>query len=138
MEHDQNENKKDGFSYTYSAKEQSELKRIRDKYTPKEESKIERLRRLDKSTTHRALTVALVLGILGAIILGCGMSLIMAKGFADAVGVSQENVMKVGIPIGLVGCLLDAIAYPIYRHILKKDRERLAPEIMQLTDELMK
>lgn len=137
MEHDQNENKKDGFSYTYSAKEQSELKRIRDKYTPKEESKIERLRRLDKSTTHRALTVALVLGILGAIILGCGMSLIMTD-IAGNIGISEDSVMKIGIPIGLVGCLLAAIAYPIYRHILKKDRERLAPEIMQLTDELMK
>lgn len=137
MEHDQNENKKDGFSYTYSAKEQSELKRIRDKYTPKEESKIERLRRLDKSTSRRALTIALVLGILGAIILGCGMSLIMTD-IADFIGISEDNVMKIGIPIGLVGCLLAAIAYPIYRHILKKDRERLAPEIMQLTDELMK
>lgn len=137
MEHDQNESKKDGFSYTYSAKEQSEVKRIRDKYTPKEESKIERLRRLDKSTSRRALTIALVLGILGAIILGCGMSLIMTD-IADYIGISEDNVMKIGIPIGLVGCLLAAIAYPIYRHILKKDRERLAPEIMQLTDELMK
>lgn len=137
MEHDQNESKKDGFSYTYSAKEQSEVKRIRDKYTPKEESKIERLRRLDKSTSRRALTIALVLGILGAIILGCGMSLIMTD-IADFIGIREDNVMKIGIPIGLVGCLLVAIAYPIYRYILKKDRERLAPEIMQLTDELMK
>lgn len=137
MEHNQNESKNDGFSYTYSAKEQTELKRIRDKYTPQEENKLERLRRLDKSVTHRALAVALVLGILGAIILGCGMSLIMTD-IAGSIGISEDNVMKIGIPIGLVGCLLAAIAYPIYRHILKKDRERLAPEIMQLTDELMK
>lgn len=137
MEHNQNENKSEGFSYTYSAKEQTELKRIRDKYTPQGESKLERLLRLDKSTTHRARIVALVLGILGAIILGCGMSLIMTD-IADYIGISEGNVMKIGIPIGLVGCLLAAIAYPIYRHILKKDRERLAPEIMQLTDELMK
>lgn len=131
-------NDRNGFSYTYSAKEQTELKRIRDKYAPQEESKLERLRRLDKSTTHRALAVALVLGILGAIILGFGMSLIMEQAFADALGISQDHVMKIGIPIGLVGCLLVAIAYPVYRHIVKRDREKLAPEIIHLTDELMK
>lgn len=137
MEHDQNENRNEGFSYTYSAKEQTELKRIRDKYTPQEENKLERLRRLDKSVTHRALAVALVLGILGAIILGCGMSLIMTD-IAGSIGISEDNVMKIGIPIGLVGCVLAAIAYPIYRHIVKKDREKLAPEVLRLTDELMK
>lgn len=137
MEHNQNESKNDGFSYTYSAKEQAELKRIRDKYTPQEENKLERLRRLDKSVTHRALAVALVLGILGAIILGCGMSLIMTD-IAGNIGISEENVMKIGIPIGLVGCVLAAIAYPTYRHIVKKDREKLAPEVLRLTDELMK
>ena len=28
--------------------------------------------------------------------------------------------------------------YPLYMHITKKEREKIAPEIMRLSDELMK
>jgi len=41
-----NNNENNGFQYTYSAKEQAELKRIRDKYTapPEVEDETARLR----------------------------------------------------------------------------------------------
>ena len=41
----ENNNENKGFQYTYSAKEQAELKRIREKYTPptEAEDKMERL-----------------------------------------------------------------------------------------------
>ena len=57
---EQNHNEQNGFSYTYSAKEQAELKRIRDKYTPptEPEDKLERLRRLDAEVTKTAQGVA--------------------------------------------------------------------------------
>ena len=48
------ENNQNGFQYTYSAREQAEIKRIRSKYTPKEESKLEQLRRLDASAAKKA------------------------------------------------------------------------------------
>ena len=68
-----NENKE--FSYTYSAKEQAELKRIREKYTPptETEDKMERLRRLDAGVTQKAQVLSLVFGVVGALILGLGM-----------------------------------------------------------------
>ena len=52
----ENNNKNNGFQYTYSAKEQAELKRIRDKYTAPTESedKMARLRRLDASVNNTA------------------------------------------------------------------------------------
>ena len=43
-----------------------------------------------------------------------------------------------GIVIGLAGIVVVAMAYPIYQKILKKEREKIAPEIIRLTDELMK
>lgn len=44
----------------------------------------------------------------------------------------------VGIGIGIIGIVLVCIAYPIYNRTLKKEREKIAPEIIRLSDELMK
>ena len=135
----ENNNENNGFQYTYSAKEQAELKRIRDKYTaPTEvEDKMERLRKLDASVTQKAQVVALILGIIGALILGAGMSLCMSD-FAEILGSHRDMAMLIGIPIGLVGGVLAALAYPMYNLIVKRERKKIAPEIIRLTDELMK
>ena len=45
--------------------------------------------------------------------------------------------MAVGIVIGVIGMAVVAVAYPLYVRILKRERERIAPEILKLTDELM-
>ena len=45
------ESNKNVFSYTYSASQNNEIKRIREKYLPKEETKLEQLHRLDESTS---------------------------------------------------------------------------------------
>ena len=136
---DNNNQEKSGFTYTYSAKEQAELKRIRDKYTSPAESedKMARLRRLDASVTNTALAVALVCGIIGMLILGLGMSLIMSD-LADIIGLEDTKAMVIGIFVGVVGGLLAGLAYPIYNAIVKSRRKKLAPEILRLTDELMK
>lgn len=126
-----------GFHYTYSAKEQDEVTRIRAKYQPAEEDKMERLRRLDQSATRRAQIIALTLGILGALVMGIGMSLVMTD-MADALGISQEILAVIGVGIGFIGIVLVAVAYPCYRAVAKRDREKIAPEIIRLTDELMK
>ena len=134
-----NNNENKGFQYTYSAKEQAELKQIRDKYTPptETEDKMERLRRLDSSVTQTAQVVALVLGIIGALILGFGMSLCMTD-LREILGSYRDLAMVVGIIIGVVGGLLVSIAYPVYNAIVKSKRKKLAPEIIRLIDELMK
>ena len=136
---DNNNQEKSGFIYTYSAKEQAELKRIRDKYTaPTEaEDKMARLRRLDASVTQTAQIVALVFGIIGALILGFGMSLVMTE-LAESLGISGDTAMVIGITVGIVGGILASLAYPIYNAIVKARRKKLAPEIIRLTDELMK
>lgn len=122
------------FRYTYSAEQQQEIEHIRKKYLPKEENKMEQLRRLHRSTGQKAQAWAIAIGTIGALILGTGMSLCMTE-LGAALG---GYAMVVGILVGLVGLVLVALAYPVYNIILKKERERIAPEILRLTDELLK
>ena len=135
----ENNNENNGFQYNYSAKEQAELRRIRDKYTaPTEvEDKMARLHRLDASVTNTAQAVALVFGVIGTLILGFGMSLVMTE-LAESLGISGDVAMVIGIIVGIVGGILASLAYPIYNAIVKAKRKKLAPEIIRLTDELMK
>ncbi len=130
---------KERFNYTYSAKEQEEIKAIRKKYvTPEQtEDKMAQLRRLDTAVTQKATSVSLVLGIIGALTLGTGMSLAMTD-IGRIIGFYGGVEMLVGILIGIFGIVLVSLAYPVYNRIIKKERERIAPEIIRLTDELMK
>lgn len=134
-----NSNEQQGFVFNYSSEEQREIKKIREKYTPptEVEDKMTRLRRLDASVTVTAQAVALTLGIIGVLILGFGMSLIMTD-LSVALKMSAGLAMALGIVIGLIGGILASIAYPIYNLIVKIKREKIAPEIIRLTDELMK
>lgn len=131
---------KDTFNYTYSAKEQEEIKKIRQRYAAPEEKeidKMEQLRRLDASVTKKGSVVALVIGIIGVLIMGTGMSLVMTN-LGDILGSLANLAMPIGIALGVVGMVLVALAYPLYNRITQKERERIAPEILRLTDELMK
>ena len=136
---DNNNFEENGFVYNYSAKEQAEVKRIREKYmsAPKAEDKMARLRKLDASVTRTAQIVALIFGIVGTIILGLGMSIIMTD-LSEFMGLGNDMAMIVGIIIGIFGGVLVSIAYPIYNAIVKIKRKKIAPEIIRLTDELMK
>ena len=102
-----NNQEKSGFTYTYSAREQAELKRIREKYTaPAEaEDKMARLRRLDASVTNIAQAVALGFGVVGTLILGLGMSLCMTD-LAEVLGSLGDFAMGIGIIIGVIGGVL--------------------------------
>lgn len=128
------DNKENAFQYTYSAKEQSEVESIRKKYLPKTENKMDLLRKLDNSATQKAQAGAIAIGVIGTLILGTGMSLFMTELGAALGGLA----MAIGIPVGVVGLVLVAMAYPVYNRTLKRERERIAPEILRLTDELMK
>ena len=130
---------KETFKITYSAKQQNEIKAIREKYTVKEhtEDKMELLRRLDRSVTDKAAIVALAFGIVGALLLGIGMSLVMTD-IGVVLGLGTALSMMVGIAVGLVGIAAVSVAYPMYGCVLRAERERVAPEILRLTDELLK
>ena len=127
------DNQEKAFLYSYSGREQEEIAMIRQKYLPKEEDKMAQLRRLDQSATQKAQLWAIVLGVIGTLLLGAGMSLVMTE-LGAALG---ECSMLIGIPVGIVGLVLVALAYPVYNRVLQKERQRIAPEILRLTEELM-
>ena len=120
---------KETFSYTYSAKEQDEIRKIREKYVPKEADKMEQLRRLDQSVTQKGTAASIAVGIIGTLLLGVGMCCCM---------VWAESFFIVGIVVGIIGIAVVSAAYPLYSYVIKKEREKIAPEILKLTDELMK
>ena len=129
------EKNRETFHYTYSAQQQEEVQNIRKKYLPPAEDKMERLRRLHHSATRKAQVWALVLGVVGALIMGSGMSLVMTDIGAK---LGMTETMVPGIVIGVIGMVLAAHAYPAYNRVLTKERRRIAPEILRLSDELMK
>ncbi len=86
------------------------------------------LRALDASFTKRGIAVSIVHGVLFSLILGLGMSCCM---------VWDGNLFIPGVAIGCVGLAVVISAYPIYTRIVKQDREKITPEILRLSDELI-
>lgn len=121
------------FEYTYSAQRQQEVEEIRKAYLPKEEDKMEQLRKLHSIPTQKAQSASIAVGVTGALIMGTGMSLAMT----DIGAVMGSLAMILGIAVGLVGMMLVALAYPIYRRVLENQRQKIAPEILQLSEELL-
>ena len=128
---------KENFTYTYSAQQNKEVEAIRKKYLPKEEDKMAQLRKLHAVPTQKAQAASLAVGIIGALILGFGMSFTMTD-LGTILGVSGDASMIFGIFVGLIGMVPVALAYPIHNRVLNKQREKIAPEILRLSDELLK
>ena len=129
-------NGNESFKMTYSGKQQEEIKNIRSKYVSTEESTIDRIKRLDGNVTKKATVRSLILGIIGTLIMGIGMSFVMTE-IGRIFGEGYIG-MIVGCIIGIIGIAIVALAYPVYNGTLKNERKRIAPEIIRLTDELMK
>ena len=121
------------FEYTYSARRQQEVEEIRKAYLPREEDKLEQLRRLHSRPTQKAQAASLAMGIVGALILGTGMSLCMTE-----LGASLGDfALALGIPVGIAGMIQVSLAYPVYIRTLKREREKIAPEILRISSDLL-
>ena len=117
------------FEFTYSAKQQKEIESIRNKYLPKQEDKLETLRRLDQSVEKPGTMAAIVLGTIGALILGIGMCCCMVWN-------SFVLVFILGVILGIIGIVLIVSAYPAYKKVTLRQREKIAPQILALSEEL--
>ncbi len=117
------------FEYSYSSKQQDEIEAIRKKYMPKQEDKLQQLKKMDKSVETPGAVTGLILGIVGILVMGTGMSCVM---------VWTDTLFVVGIVVGLIGTVLVAAAYPVSKIITKRKREKLAPMILALSEELLK
>lgn len=120
------------FNYTYSAKQQDEIAEIRKKYLPKTapsayEAKLARLHQLDASADNAGRTAAIILGVIGVTLFAYGMVCVTAW---------SEKYFVLGVVIGVLGLVCMAAAYPLGRIAAAKKREKIAPEVLQLTEEL--
>lgn len=119
------------FNFKYTAPteaERKEIDSIRRQYSPQEqtESKMERLRRLDSLVKNTAIIWSLVFGVLGALIFGLGLTMIL-----------EWSIWLWGVTLMVCGSVPMAIAYPIYKLLLKKYKNRYGEEILRLSEELL-
>ena len=121
------------FRYSYSSSLQEELKDIKKKYAgqpeSQEEDQLELLRKLDKSSTRKSTIVSVVMGAAGCLIMGIGMCCTMVWAAA---------MFLPGIIIGVAGIAMMAAAYPVYVRITKRERARIAPQVLDIIEKLSK
>ena len=121
------ENKKETFEYTYSAEQQAEIERIKSKYLPKEDNKLEQLRQLDASVTNKGTMIGIIVGLAGCLLFGGALSLVLCIGL---------DMLIPSIMLGVPGIVSMGMAYPVFKKVTEKERERIAPQILALTEEL--
>ena len=111
------------------------VRKIRTQYTEKEHTELDALKELDAKVKRPANVFAYTFGTISAIIMGCGMSLVMTD-IGSMIGMNDS--MLPGIVIGVVGMLLAIVNYPMYKGIMNARKKKYAPEIMKLSDKIMK
>ncbi len=117
------------FTYQYSAARHKEVESIRSKYLPRKESKLDRLRKLDSRVQSAGVIPALTIGIVGFLIFGIGMCF----GLDVLAGAAWLAVL-----LCILGAAVMLPAYPVYKRIAAKAKTRLTPEILRLSEEIMK
>lgn len=121
----------DTFRYSYSSSLQEELKDIKKKYAEQpedqQEDQLELLRKLDKSSTRKSTIVSIVMGAAGCLIMGIGMCCTIVWAAA---------MFLPGIIIGVAGIAMMAAAYPVYVRITKRERARIAPQVLDIIEKL--
>ncbi len=117
----------ESFTYHYSAERQNEIDAIRKKYLPpaEHENKLEQLRKLDASLTTTAFIVSMAVGIASALVFGVGMCCFLVW-----------SLWVLGALLCVVGVIGMLAAPVLYRRLVEKRRQQIAPEILRLTEEL--
>lgn len=119
------------FTYTYSApteEERREIESIRRQYKaePKEESKVERLRSLHSRVVGSATAISLAVGIVGTLIFGAGIAFVL-----------EFDMITIGIILAAVGVAPISLAYPIYKRVISRGKNKYGDEIIRLSDQLL-
>lgn len=111
------------------------VQKIRADYTEKEHTELDSLKELDKKVKRPANVFAYVFGSIAAIIMGCGMSLIMTD-LGTILSIPHYNT--VGIAVGCVGLILALVNYPIFKGILNSRKKKYADKILELSESIMR
>ncbi len=110
-------------------KENEKVEKIKARYEVSEKvTKLDELKALDEKVKRPALVTAYVVGTLGALTLGAGMSMAM-KVLAGG--------MLLGVGVGVVGLALVSVNYFLYKGILKRRKKKYAKQIVELSNALL-
>ena len=109
--------------------------KIRTQYTEKQHTELDALKALDAKVKRPANVFGYTYGAAGSIVMGAGMSLVMTD-IGAIIGLA--SAMVPGIAIGIVGMGMALTTYPIYKKILSGRKKKYAPEILKLSEKVMK
>lgn len=104
-------------------KEMSQVEKIRSQYLDPQSNNVENIKKLDRKVKMPGTIVAYVLGIVGALVMGSGMSLIMVNG-----------TLQTGLALSIPGLVVALAAYPVYKLITNSRKKKYANEILQLSN----
>ena len=111
------------------------VQKIRTQYTEKQHTELDALKELDTRVKRPANVFAYIYGSVSAVVMGAGMSLVMTE-IGEIIGLA--SAMIPGIAIGVVGMGMALSTYPIYKKILSGRKKKYAPEILKLSEKIMK
>ena len=110
------------------------VQKIRTQYTEKEHTELDELKKLDSKVKKPAIVFGYVFGIVAALIMGSGMSLVMTD---IGTTLRMEETMAPGVIVGIIGMLMAIINYPMFKGILNSRKRKYAKEILALSEKLM-
>lgn len=113
-------------NFNPNPQDQKKAENIRRQYISREDNKIEQLQKLDNMVKAPGKVVAGIFGVIGALVMGAGMSLVMVW-----------NNMTTGLELSIPGLILVLLAYPLYASITNSRKKKYASEIMSLSNDLM-
>ena len=111
------------------------VQKIRTQYTEKQHTELDELKALDAKVKRPANGFAYTYGIIGAMVMGAGMSLCMTD-IGTMLGLA--DTMLPGVIVGAAGLVMALTTYPIYKRILASRKKKYAQQIIALSDKLTK
>lgn len=100
---------------------------IRRRYMEKGTTKLDQLQALDAKVKTPGTVLSSMLGIVGALVMGTGMSNIMVW-----------NNMTVGLALGIPGLIMLCLAWPVYKAVTGSRRKKYAQQVMELSGAIIK
>ena len=113
-------------TYQASEREQRKAQGIRRQYVSREENKMEQLQKLDSKVKLPGKIVGSILGVIGALVMGAGMSLVMVWGN-----------MTMGLALSIPGLAVLLLGFLAYYLITGSRKKKYAAEIMRLSSDVM-
>lgn len=119
------------FEYSYAApteRERREVESLKKKYAPKIErtDKMSEIRELDKKVQSPPRIWALILGVVGTLVFGLGLTMIL-----------EWNLLLWGTAVAAVGLVPVTLAYPVYKWKLQKLSDKYREQILTLSEEIL-